>query len=156
MMISQDKIKSIIPHRFPMLLVDKVQELESNANFVAIKTVTCNEPCFAELGDTAKIQDYAYPCSLIIESFCQAAGIMYNQIRQHKGNIGQELMLFGSISKFLFYDEVFPGDTMEHRVRLERGLADAAVFSGEVWVNHRQIAEVERVVVALRSVEVMN
>ncbi len=153
-MTSLPQIKHILPHRHPMLLVDAVRAIDPGDRIRVIKNVTCNESCFGSLRDDAPDEAYAYPCSLIIESFCQAAGIMYNLL-QPAQLPPDRLMLFGSIARFVFHDEVFPGETMEHRVRLERSLSDAAIFSGEVWVHDRRIACVERVVVALRPVGIL-
>lgn len=154
-MLNHAQIKAILPHRYPMLLVDAVRSLEPGIAITAIKAVTGNESCFAQLADTAPRAAYSYPQTLIIESFCQAAGIMYNAAQDETVDLAGMLMLFGSISKFRFYAAVFPGDTLEHRVRLERAISDAAIFSGEVWVGERKIADVDRVVVALRPADVL-
>jgi 3-hydroxyacyl-[acyl-carrier-protein] dehydratase len=153
--LSHADIKEILPHRHPMLLVDAVRAVEPGVSITAIKNVTCNEPCFAHLYDRAPLNAYAYPPVLIIESFCQAAGIMYNLRRRQDTSLTDRLMLFGSLSKFVFLRQVFPGETLEHHIRLERGLTDAAVFSGEIWTADQRIAVVERVVVALRPTTVL-
>jgi 3-hydroxyacyl-[acyl-carrier-protein] dehydratase len=156
-MIDQAKIKSILPHRFPMLLIDEVRLLEPGNKILAIKNVSCNEPCFAGIADSAKISAYAYPCSLIVESFGQAAGILYNLSLQKKGDIYLDIvMLLGSIAKFTFHDEVFPGETMEHRVVIERLLSDAAICRGEVWSNKKLIAKSGRMVILHRPAEVLS
>lgn len=154
-MLSHSQIKHILPHRYPMLLVDAVHTVEPGVHITAIKNITGNEACFAHLVDTIPPAGYAYPQTLIIESFCQAAGIMYALQQQEEADLNAALMLFGSIAKFRFYDDAFPGDTLEHRARLERAITDAAIFSGEVWVKERKIADVERVVVALRPAETL-
>jgi len=153
-MISHSGIKSILPHRYPMLLVDAVISLEPGRCITAIKNVTGNELCFAGLVDGIAPEAYAYPVSLVIESFCQAAGILYAAALEICDNTDQ-VMLLGSISKFQFYRNVFPGDTMEHYVFQEKALSDSAVLSGEVRVNGKPVAQVERVVVAIRSAEVL-
>lgn len=137
-----------------MLLVDAVLEIQDGATIVAVKNVTCNEPCFAHLSDSAPSSAYAYPPTLVIESFCQAAGILANRARE--GDSRDTVMLFGSLSGFRFISPIHPGDRMEHHVLLERMLADAAIFSGEVRVEGRVVASAERVVVALRSASVLD
>lgn len=154
-MLSHAQIKDILPHRYPMLLVDVVRTVEPGVHITALKNVTGNEACFAHLPHPAPAVAYAYPQTLIIESFCQAAGIMYSLQQRNEIDLSTLVMLFGSIAKFRFYGDVFPGDTMEHRARLERAISDAAIFSGEVWVGERKIADVERVVVALRPSDVL-
>lgn len=62
-------------------------------------------------------------------------------------------MLFGSASHCRFEGEAFPGDSLEHRARLERAFTDAAIFSGEVWAGDRRIASVGRMVLAIRPAQ---
>jgi 3-hydroxyacyl-[acyl-carrier-protein] dehydratase len=152
--LSHSAIKSILPHRYPMLLVDLVLLLEPGKQLSAIKNVTGNEPCYAGLQDGLAPEAYAYPHSLVIESFCQAAGILYSA--QDSGlDTSDKVMLFGSIAKFRFHVDIFPGQTMEHLVRLDKALTDSAVFSGEVRVDGILVAEVDRVVVAIRPANVL-
>lgn len=153
--ISFGEIKSILPHRPPMLLVDAVRSLTPGDSIVAVKSVTGNESCYTIMRDDAPAESLAYPCSLIIESFCQAAGILYNHGERLAGRTVTGVMLFGAISDYTFESQAFPGDTLEHRVQLVRGLSDAAIFSGETWVGNRLVARVEHVVVALRPAEAL-
>jgi 3-hydroxyacyl-[acyl-carrier-protein] dehydratase len=152
--LSHSEIKSILPHRYPMLLVDRVVSLEPGNRITAVKNVTGNEPCFAGLVDGLEPSAYAYPNSLVIESFCQAAGILY-AAEQSEVRATGKVMLFGSIARFRFHADIFPGQTMEHHVRLEKALTDSAVFSGEVRVDGKAVADVERVVVAIRPASVL-
>jgi 3-hydroxyacyl-[acyl-carrier-protein] dehydratase len=133
-----------------MLLVDAVRLIEPGESIVAIKNVTGNEPCFADLSDKAEPYGYAYPRSLILESFGQAASIIYTLGRQKGSDLGA-VMLFGSARNCRFHGDVFPGDTMEHRARLERKFSDAAIFGGEVWVDDRRVLEVGQFIVAIRQ-----
>lgn len=150
-MLDQAGIKAILPHRFPMLLVDAVREIEEGARIVAIKAVTGSESCYARLPADASPRSYAYPPTLIIESFCQAAGVLSN--RAQAVDPERTLMLFGSLSGFALHADVYPGQIMEHHVRIERSLSDAAVFSGEVRVDGTVVATAERIVVAIRPRE---
>jgi 3-hydroxyacyl-[acyl-carrier-protein] dehydratase len=131
-----------------MLLVDAVRSIQPGESIVAVKNVTGTEPCYADLSETAESFGYAYPRSLIIESFGQAASIIY-MVRGQEA-IKDSVMLFGSARSCRFHGDVFPGDTMEHRARLVRKLSDAAIFTGEVWVDDRRVVEVEQFIVVLR------
>lgn len=147
-------IKAILPHRHPMLLVDTVTSLEDGVRITATKAITANEPCFVGLHGAVAADEYVYPSSLIIESFCQAAGILYAMMQTGQQRDG-EVMLFGSISKFRFHGVAPVGEVMEHHVQVDKAFPDMAVFCGEVHVNGRNIANVERVVVALRPTGVL-
>lgn len=149
-MIHNAQIMEILPHRYPMLLIDAVTVLEYDSYCEAIKNITCNEPCYKELSDSPGLCDFAYPCSLIIESFSQAAAILYTMSQRQKGHSVKGVMLFGSISHFIFHRCAFPGNTMRHCVTLDRDLTDAAVISGEVWVQDERIARVDRELIAVR------
>lgn len=147
--MNHSEIKTVLPHRFPMIMVDAVRELDlENTRIVAVKAVTASDFCYGDLEDGAGAPEHAYPLSLVIESFCQAAGILCNRLR---GEIpGRKLMLFGSMGDLTVYGDAFPGDVLEHRAHLVKDLSDAAVFAGEVHVGGRAILKVGQVVVALR------
>lgn len=148
-MIFHKDLKTILPHRFPMLLVDVVQSFQKSTSIIATKNISKSEMCFWGYSHE-EVQNLNYPPVLIIESFCQAAGILLNLSLPDKVNLKDSLMLFGSIKNFCFYDSVKPGESMEHRVSLEKELQDSAVFSGETWSNDTKVASVERVIVAVR------
>ncbi len=150
MLLSHAQIKELLPHRHPMLLVDGVRSLEPGSRIVAVKCVTGGEPCFAHLPEGSAPQSYAYPRSLVVESFGQAASIIYCAGMRRQGDVQEQVMLFGSAARCRFEGDVFPGETMEHRARLVRGFSDAAVFGGEVWVGSRRVVEVGQMVVVLR------
>ncbi len=147
-MIAHSDIKLILPHRYPMLLVDVVRTIDAGSRIVAIKNISRNEPCFAAAGE--RDDACAYPPSLIIESFCQSAGVLQVLSNRQSGDADEQVMLFGSMSEIEFHDHAYAGDTLVHHVQLETTLSDAAVFSGEVRICDRVIVTVGRVVVALR------
>ena len=154
--LSHAEIKGVLPHRYPMLLVDTVKSLEPGIRIVATKNVTGNEPCFAALADWAGPKQYAYPRTLILESFGQAAGIIFAIGQQQSKPPSREVLFFGAATRCRFHEDVFPGDTMEHRASLDRRLSDTAVFSGEVWVGDRRVVEIERIIMALRPAKLLD
>jgi len=150
-MLSHVEVKALLPHRYPMLLVDAITELEPWSRVVGVKNVTGNEPCYAHLSSAEEAESYAYPASLIIESFGQTAGVLLMGRRRHEGAPSDELMLFARLSGFRFDGtDVLPGDTLEHRVHLERYLPEVAVLRGEVWSRTGRVAAVDSVMVAFR------
>jgi 3-hydroxyacyl-[acyl-carrier-protein] dehydratase len=149
-MIGHAEIKLILPHRHPMLLVDAVLNVEPGARIVAIKNISLNEPCFADAARERRPAPPSYPAVLLIESFCQAAGILEALSRGATRPAQDHVMLFGAMANVEFHDDAHPGDTLIHHVRLETALSDAAVFSGEVRTSDRLIATIGRVIVAIR------
>lgn len=149
-MFSHGQIKAYIAHRSPMLLVDAITSMEPWERVVGIKAVTGTEPCFARVPDGTPQRGYAYPCSLIMESFGQAGGVLVNAKRLHDKAPADVVMLAAGVTSFRFLREVYPGDTMEHRVHLEKDLPDFAVLSGEVLVRGERVAEIDGMIVAYR------
>jgi 3-hydroxyacyl-[acyl-carrier-protein] dehydratase len=153
-MVSYTEIKKILPHRYPMLLVDAVVSV-NESSLIARKNITSNEPCFAGLNDTTTMNDYAYPSTLIIESFSQSAGILYSLMHQDQIISENDVKLFGAISNFQFIGQAFPGETLEYRVNLDRAFEKEAFFSGEVWVGEKCIATVERIIAVVRPADAL-
>jgi 3-hydroxyacyl-[acyl-carrier-protein] dehydratase len=150
-MLSHAEVKGMLPHRYPMLLVDAVRSIDRWVSIVGIKNVTANEPCFADLGEATAPEAYAYPCSLILESLAQTAGILLNGHWQELAEADDVVLLFAGLAGARFTGEdVFPGDTLEHRTRLRKQPSDVAILSGEVWVREKLIAEIDRIVVTYR------
>jgi 3-hydroxyacyl-[acyl-carrier-protein] dehydratase len=137
-LLSYADIHTLLPHRYPMLMVDAVLSIEPRQSIVAIKCVTGNEPCYAQLPEGVSLRQMAYPTSLIVESFSQAGAILW--ARSNPADRADSVLMFGMAKDCEFEREVFPGDTMEHRVRLEHGMADGLVLSGETWVGDTRVA----------------
>jgi 3-hydroxymyristoyl/3-hydroxydecanoyl-(acyl carrier protein) dehydratase len=140
-------IKRLLPHRYPMLLVDRVHQLEPGVSLTASKLVTANEPCYAGLDADA---GHAYPTSLLVESWCQAAGVLACLAEPNPDVLTGRVTLFGSISRLELPAPVHPGDEVRHHVRVVRLLSDAAVLQGESRVGDRTVLRVASVVIALR------
>ena len=106
------EIRSLIPHRYPFLLVDRVEELEPGVRVVGVKNVTQNEPFFQ-----GHFPDYpVMPGVLIIEAMAQvgAVGVMAGGDHQDK------LALFAGIDGVRFRRQVLPGDVLRMEVEIER------------------------------------
>jgi 3-hydroxyacyl-[acyl-carrier-protein] dehydratase len=150
LLLSHDQIKTLMPHRYPMLLVDAIVSMERWKSVVGIKNVTCTEACYAAIRDGAPLRDYAYPASLIIESFGQTGGVLISDRRRHEKAPEDVLMIFGGVSGFRFLADVYPGDTMVHRVQIEKETNDFAVLTGEVRVRDVTVAEIDSIIAVYR------
>lgn len=150
-------IRELLPHRYPILLVDRVLELEPGESIVATKAVSMNEPWYARLGPAPAPADLAYPSMLLIESWAQAAGILANTLRRQDAEQSREddVMLFGSASGVTFGAPVMPGDVLRHRVRLARVMDDAVVVQGESDVDGEPVLTVTSGVMAFRPADRM-
>lgn len=108
-MLTNREIQKMLPHRYPMLLVDKVTKIEENV-IEGIKNVTANEPHFQ--GHFPEIP--IMPGVLIIESLAQLGGIL---IMSKEGN-AKKLGVLTGVNNFKFRKQVVPGDVLELRSEL--------------------------------------
>ncbi|WP_432037678.1 3-hydroxyacyl-ACP dehydratase FabZ family protein [Streptomyces cucumeris] len=138
------EVTGLLPHRYPMLLVDRVLELVPGRRVTAVKAVTLNEPWYAGLTPGTGT---AYPSSLVIESWGQAAGLLASA--GAPATRGQ-VMLFGSVADAEFHGPVHPGELIEHRVTVARSLGDSVIFEGESRCGSRPVMSVARMVMAFR------
>jgi 3-hydroxyacyl-[acyl-carrier-protein] dehydratase len=149
-MIDAAQIKGFMPHRYPMLLVDRVLELVPGESLVALKAVTCNEPWYQGLDEDAAEETYRYPQTLLVESWGQAAGLLAVQPGTAAAGLSDQVMLAGAMSGVEFLRPVYPGDVLEHRVRVVRALSDAVIFQGESLVGWEVVMRLSHMVMAFR------
>ncbi|HHW30909.1 MAG TPA: 3-hydroxyacyl-ACP dehydratase FabZ [Clostridiaceae bacterium] len=98
-------IQSIIPHRYPFLLVDKIIEIEPGKRAVGIKNVTINEPFFQGHFPGNPIM----PGVLIVEALAQTACVAGLMLEENRGKLG----VFTGIESMKFRRQVVPGDTLK-------------------------------------------
>ncbi|KJS52820.1 3-hydroxyacyl-ACP dehydratase FabZ family protein [Streptomyces rubellomurinus] len=149
-MITVAGIKRVLPHRYPMLLVDRVDDLVPGERLTARKAVTANEPWYQDLPEGADDREHAYPSVLLVESWCQAAGVLAAWDLPNPDVLTGQVMLFGGIADVVFHHPVLPGDVLVHHVRLVRSFSDTVIFEGEAAVDGRTVLEIGRVVMAMR------
>ncbi|WP_326767588.1 beta-hydroxyacyl-ACP dehydratase [Streptomyces sp. NBC_01591] len=152
-MIGTAELRRLLPHRFPMLLVDRVDEVVPGERLVAHKAVTCNEPWYAGLPQETEPDGYRYPEVLLTESWCQAAGVLATWDSPNPDVLNGQVMLFGGVSDVRFEQPVFPGDVVEHRVRVLRVLSDTMIFEGEALVGGATVMTVARATMAFRPAD---
>lgn len=135
--IDVEEIKTLIPHRYPMLLVDRVLDYEPGKWLHAIKNVTINEPVF-----TGHFPDYAiFPGVMILESLAQATGIL--GFKSTQGREEKEMYLFASIDNAKFKKPVVPGDTMHLHVEFIKERRGMWKFYGEAKVDGKVVCSAD-------------
>ncbi|MDJ0382294.1 3-hydroxyacyl-ACP dehydratase FabZ family protein [Streptomyces sp. G-G2] len=144
---SLPRVTDLLPHRYPMLLVDRVLELLPGEYIRAVKAVTHNEPWYQGMSPGSPLD---YPPSLLIESWGQTAGLLASAIAD--APVGQ-VMLFGSVADAEFHRPVRPGELIEHRVRITRALTDSVIFEGTSHRGDETVMSVTRMVMAFRPAE---
>lgn len=130
-----EEILELLPHRYPMLLVDRVTELEPGKCIKAYKNITYNEPCFTGHFPGKPI----FPGVLILEALAQSAGILGFKT---KGK-SDELYLYAGIDKARFKLPVTPGDKLDFDVDLIKERRGIWKFKGYASVNGQEACSAE-------------
>ncbi|MFJ9099140.1 3-hydroxyacyl-ACP dehydratase FabZ family protein [Streptomyces sp. NPDC102405] len=146
------RIKNTIPHRGALLLVDRVRQVVPGQRLTAVKAISGNEPCYAPLGQDAAPADYAYPTSLVVESWAQSAVLLSVWEAPNPDVLAGKVELAGSINEVAFGARAYPGDVLEHRVRMVKAVEETAILAGETYVGSREVLRIGAFVVALRDV----
>jgi 3-hydroxyacyl-[acyl-carrier-protein] dehydratase len=130
-----NEIRRILPHRYPMLLVDRVVELDAE-RIVGIKNVTANEPFFA-----GHFPDFpVMPGVLIVEAMAQTAGIL---VLKSIPDRESKLVLLVSIESAKFRRPVVPGDQLRLEMMVLKRKASVAKMAGRATVDGLLVAEAE-------------
>src|SRR5579872_238895 len=131
-------ILKILPHRYPLLLIDRVLELKRKERIVAIKNVTINEPFFNGHFPGLPIM----PGVLIVEAIAQAGGaLLLTEVEDR----ADKVMVFTGIDRAKFRRPVGPGDQLRLEVELKGWRAVpgmvAAKMQGYAYVGDKRVAE---------------
>jgi 3-hydroxyacyl-[acyl-carrier-protein] dehydratase len=126
-------IRDILPHRFPMLLVDRIEVLEAE-RVVGIKNVTINEPFFI-----GHFPDFpVMPGVLIIEAMAQVAGVL---VLSSIPDRHTKLVLLASVEEAKFRKQVRPGDQLRIEMKVGKRKATIAKMFGTATVDGAVVAE---------------
>ncbi|AOW75960.1 MAG: 3-hydroxyacyl-[acyl-carrier-protein] dehydratase [Colwellia sp.] len=127
------EIKALLPHRYPMLLVDRVLDYQPMKTLHAIKNVSINEPVFNGHFPDLPI----FPGVMILEALAQATGLL--GFKSTDGRDKNEMYLFASIDKAKFKKSVVPGDTMHLHVEFLKERRGMWKFYGEARVEGKVV-----------------
>ena len=132
-----DLIQRILPHRYPFLLVDRVEQIDGQTSAVGIKNVTFNEPHFQGHFPGAPIM----PGVTIVEAMAQTAGVLVGVALDLADK--DMLIYFMSIDKCKFRRKVVPGDVLKLSITTKRGGGKIWKFHGRAEVDGELAAEAE-------------
>jgi len=127
------EISAILPHRYPMLMVDRIIEMTDNS-VVGIKNVTVNEPQFSGHFPGFPVM----PGVLIIEAMAQVAGVLVATLAPHTRG---KLMFLASVEEAKFRKPVVPGDQLRIEMKMLRLKTTVAKMQGVATVDGQPVAE---------------
>lgn len=129
--IEINEIMSLLPHRYPFLLIDRVTDYTLGKSISAYKNITINEPCFTGHFPAQPI----FPGVLILEAMAQAAGILGFKTM---GN-NDQLYLYAGIDKARFKHPVVPGDRLDIDIELIKERRGIWKFTGTAKVGSKEV-----------------
>lgn len=136
MVMDINEIMSIIPHRQPFLLIDRVEELVEGKSIVATKNVTYNEPFFA--GHFP--QEPVMPGVLQVEAMAQAGAVAIMSMEEFKGKTGY----FGGIKNVKFKRKVVPGDVLRIELEIDKMKRNIGIGHGTAYVGDEVACQVDQ------------
>ena len=135
-MLTINDILKILPHRYPMLLVDRVLEMEPGKRIVCIKNVTANEPFFQGHFPGAPVM----PGVLIVEAMAQCGAVL---VLSDIPDRDKKLFLFGGVDKARFRRPVIPGDQLRIECSIAQRRSNSVKLHGVATVDGELAAEAE-------------
>jgi len=134
-MLTLTEIQAIIPHRYPMLLVDRILELEPTKRAVGIKNVTANEQFFQGHFPGTPIM----PGVLLLEAMAQVGGVALLCGDEYRG----KLAVFAGIDRVKFRKPVVPGDQLRMVAEIVKVRGTMGKIWAEAFVDGELVAEGE-------------
>jgi beta-hydroxyacyl-ACP dehydratase FabZ len=136
-MLTITEIMKLLPHRYPMLLVDRILEIhEDGKRIVGLKNVSANEQFFQGHFPGAPVM----PGVLIVEAMAQCAAVLFLREIEDRD---RKLFLFGGVDKARFRKPVVPGDQLILECEVLARRASTVKVKGVARVNDTVVAEAE-------------
>ena len=135
--VSTKKLMDMLPHRYPMLLIDFMEKVDVNKSAIGVKNVSIGEPFFEGHFPGNPIM----PGVLIVEAMAQTAGALVVESLNLHGS--GSLVYFMSIEKAKFRKLVLPGDILKLYVEVVKARTKVWKFEGQARVKDELVAESE-------------
>lgn len=134
------EIQEILPHRYPILLVDRITEMDKGKSVVGYKNISISEPAFQGHFPGHPI----FPGVLILEGMAQAGGILAlksNDLTNEE--LKNKVIYFMSIDKAKFRSPVKPGDQLVYKIDVLKLKGNLIVLDGKAYVDDKLVAQAE-------------
>jgi len=134
------EIQKILPHRYPLLLIDRVTEVVNHEKLLGFKNVSIGEQVFEGHFPGHPI----YPGVMILEGMAQAGGILaFKSMDMTEEEAAEKVVYFMSIDKAKFRAPVRPGDRLEYEINVIKNKGAIWVLQGKAYVDGKLVAEAE-------------
>jgi 3-hydroxyacyl-[acyl-carrier-protein] dehydratase len=133
-----EQIMKLLPHRYPMLLIDRVLSVEKGGEVVALKNVTINEHFFAGHFSHHPVM----PGVLIVEAMAQASAILATETFELKSD-SRSVYYFVGIDQARFKKRVVPGDTLILKSKITRSIRSIWKFAAQAFVDDVLVSEAQ-------------
>ena len=135
MVLEIEEIMKILPHRPPMLLVDRILEIDPFKSATGLKNVTMNEPfCVGHFPDCPIM-----PGVLALEAMAQVGGVAMLYPDEHRGKIA----LFGGMENIKFKKPIVPGDTLITKAEIVKVRGEFGVLHADGFVDEKLVAQAD-------------
>ena len=146
--ISSKEIHNLIPHRYPFLLIDRIEDINNTLSCTGIKNVTINEPFFPGHFPGHPIM----PGVLIIEAMAQTASALV--VHGYKGDTKGLSVYLMKIDNAKFRKPVLPGDQLKMKIVKDKNKGDIWQFNGKAYVAENLVSEATITAMVVRLNEV--
>jgi len=134
------EIQKILPHRYPLLLIDRVTEVTNNEKLLGYKNVSIGEQVFEGHFPGHPI----YPGVMILEGMAQAGGILaFKSMDMTEEEAAEKVVYFMSIDKAKFRSPVRPGDKLDYEITVIKNKGAIWMLQGKAYVDGTLVSEAE-------------
>lgn len=143
--------RSLLPQRYPNLLVDRVTRCEPGMVIETVKAVSGCEPCYADLAAELPEDAWHYPEALLLDSFAQSAALLWARTRRHPFD---GMPVLAGARGVTFHQAVLPGSLVRTVVKLIPGTETTMFFRGRsCLVGGPEVLTVDNLVLAIRRAD---
>ena len=138
-MIDIMQIQAILPHRYPLLLVDKITDMQLGKFVRGYKNISISDQVFQGHFPGHPI----YPGVLILEGMAQTGGVLAFKSMTQQVNPAEKVVYFTGIDKAKFRSPVRVGDRLDYEMSVVKNRGALWVFEGKAFVENALVAEAE-------------